>query len=68
MTPEKKEVFIEQLRTLINKYSIENESDTPDFILAKFLESVLNNYSEAVKARDKFFGVDMWAKDITNPQ
>jgi hypothetical protein len=58
--PAKEETFIEELRVLINKRSIENGSDTPDFILAEYLSDSLSAYQKAVKARDKFFGVDMW--------
>jgi len=48
--------FLSELEGLINKYSKENDSDTPDFILAKYLENCLNNFSEAVNAREKWYG------------
>lgn len=57
------ESFETALKTLINSYSKENESDTPDFILAQYLAMCLYAYNETVKARDKWFGVDMWATD-----
>lgn len=45
--------FEKELAILINKYSKENESDTPDFILAQYLKGCLANYTETVKAHDK---------------
>lgn len=55
--------FEKNLEHLINKHSMENKSDTPDFILAEFLRKILDNYGDTVRARDKWFGVDMWSKD-----
>jgi hypothetical protein len=54
--------FEKELEDLINTYGRERGSNTPDFILAKYLESCLLTYNEAVKARDKWFGVDMWSR------
>lgn len=48
-------VFEKELLWLINKYSKENKSDTPDFILAQYLNGCLANYEETVKARDKWY-------------
>ena len=47
--------FEKELETLISKYNKENESDTPDFILAQYLKGCLAIYAEAVKARDKWY-------------
>lgn len=44
--------FEKELAILINKYSKENESDTPDFILARYLKDCLANYTETVRALD----------------
>lgn len=60
--PDKKR-FHEELRAAINRTSMESASDTPDFILADYLLKCLDNYSEAVSARDKWFGVDMWSEN-----
>jgi len=49
--------FEKELEMLINKHSKENESDTPDFILEQYLKVCLANYAEAIKARDKWYGV-----------
>ena len=48
--------FENELELLINKYSKENESDTPDFVLAEYLKGCLDIYSETVQKRDKWYG------------
>lgn len=48
--------FENELKELINKYSIENSSDTPDFILAEYVMNCLKMYQWATLARDKFYG------------
>ena len=44
--------FEKELEHLINKHSMENGSDTPDYILAKYLSNCLEVYNDAVTARD----------------
>ena len=51
--------FIEELRNTINRHSKENGSNTPDFILAEFLNDALNSYDKSVKARDKWYGKEL---------
>jgi hypothetical protein len=48
--------FEKELEQLLNKYSQENGSDTPDFILAKYLNECLTNWNHAVSAREKWYG------------
>ena len=43
-----------ELRDLINKYSLENDSETPDFILARYLVSCLGNFNNAIYTREAF--------------
>ena len=50
-----KNAFEEELRALINKHSMENGSDTPDFILAHFLVECLIVFDAAVDARAKWY-------------
>jgi len=57
---EKMNNFQNELEALINKYSMENESDTPDFILAKYLAGCLKTFDDAIKARDGWYGVDLF--------
>lgn len=54
--------FSEGLRGVINRFSRENASDTPDFILADYLSACLDAYGAAAKARDKWFGFDPWQR------
>jgi hypothetical protein len=44
--------FRKELEYLINRFSKENESNTPDFILAEYLDDCLTAYDKAVAARD----------------
>lgn len=48
--------FHDELRTLLNGYSKENESNTPDFILTRYIERCLDAFDEATRARDKWYG------------
>lgn len=48
--------FQRDLSSLINRWSAEEFSGTPDFILAQFLESVLGDFNEALKARADWRG------------
>ena len=47
--------FKKELECLINKYSLENGSNTPDFILAEYLTNCLKNFNDVLKAKDKFY-------------
>ena len=48
--------FQKDLTILINSYCKENDSDTPDFILAQYLNAVLENFNAAVKQREEHYG------------
>jgi len=52
--------FRAELKELLNKHSKENDSNSPDFVLAGYLESVLEAYNQAVTKRDDWFGVRIW--------
>lgn len=51
-----KTAFLKELERLINRESMENGSDTPDFILAGFLGDVLEAWDKAIHAREKYYG------------
>lgn len=51
-----KEDFLGELSSLINKHSIENGSNTPDFILAEYMGRALANFETASKAREEWYG------------
>jgi hypothetical protein len=48
--------FEQKLKSLINAYSMENLSGTPDFILAEFLSHCLNAFTLATRAREHWYG------------
>lgn len=48
--------FVKELENLINCFSVENESNTPDFILAQYLRGCLTNFANIVNAREKWYG------------
>jgi len=45
---EKELTFRKELESLLNRRSKENKSNTPDFILAAFLEKCLDAFDECV--------------------
>ncbi len=53
-----RETFREELRYLINRYSIENASNTPDFILGEYMQNCLNAFEVAVQQRETWYGRD----------
>ena len=60
------ETFEHAIREVINRYSMENGSDTPDFVLAKYLEGCLTLLDEATNRRKKWYG-DELTKDRSCP-
>ena len=48
--------FRDSLELLINSYSKENGSNTPDFILAEYMSNCLDAFDKAVEAREKWYG------------
>ena len=53
--------FQEEIRWVINKCAKENDSDTPDFILAQYLIDCINAYAKAVRSRDNHFDYEPWS-------
>jgi len=49
--------FKANLTDIINKHGIENESNTPDYILAKYLYNCLQAFEIATQERDKWYGI-----------
>ena len=56
--PDKPKTFNEELCELINRHSMENGSNTPDYILANYLEMCLTAFGVAQRERDSFYGYD----------
>ena len=48
--------FQQELEQLINKHSQENGSNTPDFVLAKYMHNCLGAFNEAVQDRELWYG------------
>lgn len=46
-----------QLAELLNSYSVENASNTPDWILADYLLGCLGVFEESTKKRDHWYGI-----------
>lgn len=53
------EEFKKELASLINRYSIENDSNTPDFILADYVVECLNSFANTSKTREKWYGKEL---------
>lgn len=47
------------LAELINEHSRESASNTPDYLLANFLEACLKAYEETTQQRDRWYGVHL---------
>ena len=44
------------LARMLNQHSVENGSNTPDFILARYMLASLNAFEAAVAERDMWYG------------
>ncbi len=45
-----------ELTMLLNRHSRENSSNTPDFILAEYMENCLLAFESAVSQRERWYG------------
>jgi len=48
--------FRKELAELLNRHSMENSSNTPDFVLADYLKSCLDVFNQATQARESWYG------------
>lgn len=48
--------FEKELTKLINKYSLESGSDTPDYLLAEYLVGCLETFNDTVQRRSDWAG------------
>ena len=53
------EGFEEELQALLNKWSLEGYSNTPDFLLAKFITNCVSAFNEVTRARDRWYGIEL---------
>jgi hypothetical protein len=54
--PVERRTFEQDLCDIINRHSMENHSDTPDFILCEFLRKSLETFDVAVRLRERWYG------------
>lgn len=52
----KRAELLKRLEHAINCLSLENESDTPDWILARYLVGCLDVFDSTVRAREEWYG------------
>lgn len=45
-----------EIQDVLSRYSAENASDTPDYVLAHFLMGCLAAWNEAVRERERWYG------------
>lgn len=48
--------FQKEIEQIVNKYSMENESNTPDFILANYIIMSLDAFNKTVELREAWYG------------
>lgn len=48
--------FEKELQALINRYCLENGSNTPDFMLAEYLSDCLAVFNKTVNLREQWYG------------
>lgn len=58
---QRREEFRKDLAGLLNRYSQENGSDTPDWILADHLIGCMHAWNNAIRMRDKWWGFRPWS-------
>lgn len=57
--------FKQSLERIINANNMEDSSNTPDWVLAKYLYNCLQSFEFATNERDKWYGI---APIPSNPQ
>lgn len=50
------------IRCLLNRESAENESDTPDWVLASYLRRCLDTFNACVNMRERYYGRELRQK------
>lgn len=52
--------FEKELTDLLNRYSIDQKTDTPDFVLARYLNDCINSLSTMIDKRENWSSKDTW--------
>jgi hypothetical protein len=55
--------FEQDLSKLINNHNLEQYSDTPDFVLARYLVNCLTAFNAALQKREPWYGRKITPKD-----
>ena len=55
--------FRRNIEAALNRNSAEKGSDTPDYILARFIEECLLAFDQAVRDRDEWHDFRPWEKE-----
>jgi hypothetical protein len=70
MTGQKRQFVHDEFRATVNRHSLENDSNTPDWMLADYLIACLDAWNETTKQREKWHGrepeklpVSQWPKE-----
>jgi hypothetical protein len=50
------EELTDELASLLNRYSVDNDTNTPDFILAEMVAEFLQVYASSTVKRERWFG------------
>ena len=56
--------FERELEGLINKYSSQSESDSPDFMLAEYLINCLNNFNLITRKGERWYANAGYKGDV----
>ena len=48
--------YVKEIAALLNRHSVENDSNTPDFIMAEFVSKCLDAFNNAVRERERWYG------------
>jgi hypothetical protein len=51
--------FVAELRELINRHSVENGSNTPDYMLADYLVKCLDTWEHFTILRERWYGAQL---------
>ncbi len=58
------ELFKKDIAYVINKHSMEDESNTPDYVLANYLYNCLLAFNRGVNDRTEFYNVEFPIDDV----
>ena len=68
MSHEDFSAFEREVESVINRHSLENHSDTPDFLLAAYLRSCLELFGTFIRQRERWYGRKVKSDTAPDPQ